>query len=48
MLKQDKTREALVNRAVDVKLIQAIKGAVTLAEEKVSVDDFNKMVSENA
>lgn len=48
MLKQDKTREALVNRAVDVKLIQAIKGTVTLAEEKVSVDDFNKMVSENA
>ena len=48
MLKQDKTREALVNRAVDVKLIQAIKGTVTLAEEKVSVDDFNKMVSVNA
>ena len=48
MLKQDKTREALINRAVDVKLIQAIKGAVTLNEEKVSVEDFNKKVSENA
>ena len=48
MLKQDKTREALINRAVDVKLIGAIKGAVTLEEEKVSVEDFNKKVSENA
>ena len=48
MLKQEKTREALINRAVDVKLIQAIKGVVTLEEEKVSVEDFNKKVSENA
>ena len=48
MLKQDKTREALINRAVDVKLIQSIKGVVTLNEEKVSVEDFNKKVSENA
>ena len=48
MLKQDKTREALINRAVDVKLIQAIKSVVTLAEEKISVEDFNKKVQENA
>lgn len=48
MLKQDKTREALVNRAVDVKLIQAVKGAVTLRNKKVSVEEFNKKVSENA
>ena len=48
MLKQDKTREALINRAVDVKLIQSIKAAITLNEEKVSVDEFNKKVSENA
>ena len=48
MLKQEKTREALINRAVDVKLIQAIKAAITLNEEKVSVDEFNKKVSENA
>ena len=48
MLKQEKTREALINRAVDVKLIQGIKAAVTLNEEKVSVEDFNKKVSENA
>ena len=48
MLKQEKTREALINRAVDVKLIQAIKGVVALEEEKVSVEDFNKKVSENA
>ncbi len=48
MLKQEKTREALINRAVDVKLIQSIKSVVTLNEEKVSVEDFNKKVSENA
>ena len=48
MLKQEKTREALINRAVDMKLIQAIKAAITLNEEKVSVEDFNKKVSENA
>ena len=48
MLKQEKTREALINRAVDVKLIQAIKAAITLNEEKVSVEEFNKKVSENA
>ena len=48
MLKQEKTREALINRAVDVKLIKAIKETVTLDEEKISVEDFNKKVSENA
>ena len=48
MLKQDKTREALINRAVDVKLIQSIKSVITLNEETVSVEDFNKKVSENA
>lgn len=47
MLKQDKSREALVNRAVDVKLIAGIKDSVTLNEEKISVEDFNKKVSEN-
>ena len=48
MLKQEKTREALINRAVDVKLIQGIKAAITLNEEKISVEEFNKKVSENA
>ena len=48
MLKQEKTREALVNRAVDVKLIKSIKETVTLQEEKVSVDEFNKKVSGKA
>ena len=47
MLKQDRTREALVNRAVDVKLIDAIKANITLKNEKISVEDFNKKVSEN-
>ena len=47
MLKQEKTREALINRAVDIKLIEAIKGIVTLNEEQISVEDFNKKLAEN-
>ena len=47
MLKQDKTREALINRAVDIKLIEAIKGVVTLNEEEISVEDFNKKLAES-
>ena len=47
MLKQDKTREMLINRAIDVKLIGVVKEAATLNEESVSVEDFNKKVSEN-
>ncbi len=47
MLKQDRTREALINRAVDVKLTAAIKGVVTLNEEVISVEDFNKKVASN-
>ncbi|MBQ5663354.1 MAG: trigger factor [Bacteroidaceae bacterium] len=47
MLKQDKTREMLVNRAIDVKLISVIKESATLVEEEISIEDFNKKVSEN-
>lgn len=47
MLKQEKTREALINRAVDIKLIEAVKGVVTLKEEQISVEDFNKKLAEN-
>ena len=47
MLKQDKTKEMLINRAIDVKLIAVVKEAATLNEEEVSVEDFNKKVAEN-
>ena len=47
MIKQEKTREMLVNRAIDVKLISVIKESATLVEEEISVEDFNKKVSEN-
>ena len=47
MIKRDKTKEMLVNRAIDVKLIGAIKEAATLTEEAISVEDFNKKVAEN-
>ena len=47
MLKQEKTREALINRAVDIKLIEAVKSTVTLNEEQISVEDFNKKLAKN-
>ena len=47
MIKQEKTREMLVNRAIDVKLISVIKESATLVEEEISIEDFNKKVSEN-
>ncbi|MBQ2290175.1 MAG: trigger factor [Bacteroidaceae bacterium] len=47
LVKQGKSKEMLVNRAIDVKLIGAIKEAATLNEESISVEEFNKKVAEN-
>ncbi len=46
MLKDRKNIDSLVDRAVDVKLIAALKGVVKLNEKTVSLDDFNKMMQE--
>lgn len=43
MLKDPKARENIANQALDMKLYQAIRNAVTLDEKLVSVDDFNKL-----
>ena len=47
LVKQGKSKEMLVNRAIDVKLIGAIKEAATLNEESISVEEFNKKIAEN-
>ena len=46
MMKKRETVDQLVDRAVDVKLIEALKGVVKLNEKKVTLDEFNKMVQE--
>ncbi|MCQ2051031.1 MAG: trigger factor [Bacteroidaceae bacterium] len=43
MMKKRETVDNLVHNAIENKLIQAVKGQVTLKEKKVSVEDFNKM-----
>ena len=46
MLKDKKNIDNLVDRAVDVKLTEALKGVVKLEEKNISIDDFNKMMQE--
>ena len=48
MLQKQESAERVLNRAVEVKLTLALKNIVTLDEKTVSVDDFNKMVQEEA
>lgn len=43
-LKKRENIDSFVDRAVDVKLTEALKGVVKLNEKKVSLDDFNKMM----
>jgi len=46
MLKKQENIQPLVDRAVDKKLTEALKTKVKLEEETVSLDDFNKLMSE--
>ena len=46
MLKKRETVDNLVERAVDRKLTEALKNVVKLNKKTVSLDDFNKMMSE--
>ena len=43
MLKKEENTDGLVSRAVDIKLVQALKGVVKLNEKEISLDDFNKL-----
>ncbi len=45
-LKKEDAANAYVDRAVDYKLMQALKNTVKLNEKSVSLDDFNKMMEE--
>ncbi|MDD5862364.1 MAG: trigger factor [Prevotella sp.] len=46
ILKKGNANDQLVDRAIDVKLTEALKKVVKLDEKEVSLDDFNKMMSE--
>ena len=46
ILKKRENVDGLVDRAVDIKLTAALKKVVKLYEKEISLDDFNKMMSE--
>ena len=48
MLKNRETLDGFVDRAVENKLVEAMKKVVKLKNKKVSLDDFNKMMEEDA
>jgi trigger factor len=45
-LKKRENIESFVERAIDIKLMQALKQVVKLTNKEVSLDDFNKMMQE--
>jgi trigger factor len=45
-LKKRENVENFVERAIDMKLTQALKGVVKLNEKEVTLDEFNKMMQE--
>ena len=45
-LKKRENVASFVERAIDVKLTQALKGIVKLTEKEVTLDEFNKMMQE--
>jgi trigger factor len=46
LLKKQETVQNFVDRAIDVKLIDATKAIVKLNNKEISLDDFNKMMGE--
>ena len=44
MMKKQENVQGLVDRAVDMKLTQTLKGVVKLNEKTVSLDEFNKLM----
>lgn len=46
MMKNQQSIEGLVDRAVDIKLTQVLKGVVKLDEKEVTLDEFNKLMEE--
>ncbi len=46
MLKKQETVQNFVDRAIDVKLIAALKSVVKLNKKEISLDDYNKLMGE--
>ena len=46
LLKKEDARHNFVNRAADVKVVEAVKPVVKLNKKKISLDDFQKMTEE--
>lgn len=46
MMKNREAIDGLVDRSIDVKLTEVLKGIVKLDEKEISLDDFNKLMEE--
>ena len=46
MVKDGKNTDSFVDRAIDIKLVAAVKNTVKLKNKAISLDDFNKMMQE--
>ena len=46
LLKKQETVQNFVDRAIDVKLVAALKNVVKLNKKDISLDDYNKMMGE--
>ena len=46
MLKKRENIDGFVDRAVDKKLVNALKASVKLNEKEVTLDEFNKLMEE--
>ena len=46
LLKKKEAQQQFVDRAIDAKLVEALKGVVTLNKKSVSLDEFNMMMGE--
>ena len=47
MLKDERTKENLIDRVADSKLAAIAKEAITVTEKEVSPEEFNKLMSED-
>ena len=43
ILKKEETAKGIIERVVENKVFEAIKGAVKLDTKEISIEDFNKM-----
>ena len=48
ILKKQENVQGCVDRAIDIKLVDALKKVVKLNEKTISLDEFNTMMNTNA